>query len=52
MSDQIITPDLFVELSKEEQQLLSGGMRGFYRSHFPRRHFRRHRFPRHSWSWW
>ncbi|MBD2560244.1 MULTISPECIES: hypothetical protein [Nostoc] len=30
MSDQNITPDLLVELSTEEQQLLSGGIYGYY----------------------
>ncbi|MFS0516142.1 hypothetical protein ACEYW6_15720 [Nostoc sp. UIC 10607] len=29
MSDQNITPDLLVELSTEEQQLLSGGIYGY-----------------------
>ncbi|MHC0064502.1 hypothetical protein ACWATR_16630 [Nostoc sp. UIC 10890] len=30
MSDQIIISDLLVELSTEEQQLLSGGVYGYY----------------------
>ncbi|MEH2272716.1 MAG: hypothetical protein V7K68_30555 [Nostoc sp.] len=39
MSDQIITSDLLVDLSTEEQQVISGGIYGFYRRPFIGRPF-------------
>ncbi|MBW4644723.1 MAG: hypothetical protein KME23_17320 [Goleter apudmare HA4340-LM2] len=46
MSTQIITSDLLVDLSTEEQQQLSGGRYGFRRGGFRRGGFRRGGFRR------
>ncbi|MEH2108644.1 hypothetical protein [Nostoc sp.] len=44
MSDQIVMSDLLVELSTEEQQVISGGIYGFYRRPFIGRPFIGRRF--------
>ncbi|QMS89928.1 hypothetical protein HUN01_20915 [Nostoc edaphicum CCNP1411] len=46
MSNQMITHDLLVELSTEEQELLSGGRYGFYIVPLRRHRFYRPRFYR------